>query len=126
MLTAGRYQRVWAPLGEHDLHVEDHAGVALRLNELSGGTREQLLLSLRLALVEEQRANGIHLPFILDDILVRIQGHRPLEPRTKQRDHARFGGRVILIELADPSLVRVHRVKHALDPSLSQLGPVVR
>ena len=73
MLTGGRYQRVWAPLGEHDLHVEDHSGLALKLNELSGGTREQLLLSLRLALVEEQRAKGIHLPFILDDILVNFE-----------------------------------------------------
>jgi uncharacterized protein YhaN len=97
MLTGGRYQRVWAPLGEHDLHVEDHAGLALRLNELSGGTREQLLFSLRLALLEEQRSNGIHLPFILDDILVNFDETRVASAMETLIELSRQGTQTILL-----------------------------
>jgi uncharacterized protein YhaN len=88
---------VWAPLGEHDLHVEDHAGLALRLNELSGGTREQLLFSLRLALLEEQRSNGIHLPFILDDILVNFDETRVASAMETLIELSRQGTQTILL-----------------------------
>ncbi|MDG2388808.1 MAG: AAA family ATPase [Planctomycetaceae bacterium] len=97
MLTGGRYQRVWAPLGEHDLHVEDHAGLARQLNELSGGTREQLLLSLRLALVEEQRKEGIHLPFILDDILVNFDETRVASAMETLQEFAQSGTQTLLL-----------------------------
>ena len=97
MLTTGRYQRVWAPLGEHDLHVEDHAGLARKLNELSGGTREQLLLSLRLALVEEQRQEGIHLPFILDDILVNFDETRVSSAMETLKEFSQNGTQTLLL-----------------------------
>ena len=96
-LTGGRYQRVWAPLGEHDLHVEDHAGLARQLNELSGGTREQLLLSLRLALIEEQRSEGIHLPFILDDILVNFDEIRVGSAMETLQEFASHGTQTLLL-----------------------------
>ena len=41
-LTQGRYCRVWTPLGEHALRVDDAAGQALPVEALSRGTREQL------------------------------------------------------------------------------------
>ncbi|MBD3674602.1 MAG: AAA family ATPase [Planctomycetaceae bacterium] len=97
MLTADRYRRVWAPLGEHDLHVEDHAGLARQLNELSGGTREQLLLSLRLALVEEQRNEGVHLPFILDDILVNFDETRVNSAMETLQEFSQHGTQTILL-----------------------------
>ena len=49
-LTEGRYGRVWTPLGGHVLRVDDAEGHALPVEALSRGTREQLFLSLRLAL----------------------------------------------------------------------------
>ena len=49
-LTQGRYCRVWTPLGENVLRVDDAEGHVLAVEALSRGTREQLFLSLRLAL----------------------------------------------------------------------------
>ena len=49
-LTQGRYCRVWTPLGENVLRVDDAEGHVLPVEALSRGTREQLFLSLRLAL----------------------------------------------------------------------------
>ena len=42
------------------------------VEQLSGGTREQLFLAVRLAVVGEFTRQGIELPMILDDILVNF------------------------------------------------------
>ena len=57
-LTQGRYCRVWTPLGQHALRVDDAAGLALPVEALSRGTREQLFLSLRLALASSYARRG--------------------------------------------------------------------
>ena len=85
-LTGGRYRRVWSPLGERTLLVEDAAGTALAPDALSGGTREQLYLAIRLGLMDhvaeaDENAsgsvidgNGLDLrpPVVLDDVLVNF------------------------------------------------------
>ncbi len=71
-LTGGRYTRVWTPLGESSLRVEDRAGHSLTVEVLSSGTREQLLLALRLALVSSHARRGVALPLVLDDVLVNF------------------------------------------------------
>ena len=85
-LTGGRYRRVWSPLGERTLLVEDHKGTALAPDALSGGTREQLYLAVRLGLMEHVAepdetsggkiidGNGLDLrpPVVLDDVLVNF------------------------------------------------------
>ena len=85
-LTGGRYRRVWSPLGERTLLVEDHAGTALAPDALSGGTREQLYLAVRLGLMDHVAeadetaggevidGNGLDLrpPVVLDDVLVNF------------------------------------------------------
>ena len=50
-MTEGRYGRIWTPLDEKVLLVDDAAGRPLAIEVLSQGTREQLFLALRLALV---------------------------------------------------------------------------
>ena len=57
-LTQGRYHRVWTPLGEHVLRVDDAEGHSLPVEVLSRGTREQLFLSLRLALASSYARRG--------------------------------------------------------------------
>ncbi len=57
-LTQGRYRRVWTPLGEHVLRVDDAEGRPLPVEALSRGTREQLFLSLRLALASSYARRG--------------------------------------------------------------------
>jgi uncharacterized protein YhaN len=75
-LTAGRYRRVWTRLGQNVLLVDDSDGHSLSIDVLSHGTREQLFLSLRLALVGLFARRGIALPLVLDDVLVNFDAAR--------------------------------------------------
>jgi uncharacterized protein YhaN len=75
-LTEGRYPRVWTPLDENILLVDDAAGKSLPIDVLSQGTREQLFLSLRLALANCYAKRGTTLPIVLDDVLVNCDMQR--------------------------------------------------
>ncbi|MFP6765883.1 MAG: hypothetical protein VB858_19790, partial [Planctomycetaceae bacterium] len=75
-LSGGRYSSIWTPLGQRTLCVDDTDGNTLQVEFLSRGTREQLFLSIRLALIEHFSRQGIELPVILDDILVNFDHER--------------------------------------------------
>jgi len=75
-MTEGRYQRVWTPLSDDVLLVDDAAGKPLPVELLSYGVREQLFLSLRLALAGSYARRGAQLPMILDDVLVNFDAKR--------------------------------------------------
>ena len=75
-MTETRYRRVWTPIKEQTLLVEDASGRSWRIEELSRGTREQLFLSLRLAIVQRSTKQGICLPLVLDDVLVNFDTQR--------------------------------------------------
>ena len=55
-MTQGRYRRVWTPLDEDVLVLDDREEESLSVEVLSRGTREQLFLCLRLALARQLRA----------------------------------------------------------------------
>ena len=67
---------MWTPLGKQTLIVDDRQGESCRVEQLSQGTREQLFLAIRLAMIEQFRERGIELPVILDDVLVNFDQHR--------------------------------------------------
>jgi len=75
-MTDGRYRRVWTPLDENVLKVDDEAGNVLMLEDLSRGTREAVFICLRLALVQGYARRGISLPLVLDDVLVNCDAQR--------------------------------------------------
>lgn len=75
-ISSGRYHKIWAPLGEDFLCVDDEYGRTFRVEQLSGGTREQLFLALRFALVREFASRGIELPVIMDDLFVNFDEER--------------------------------------------------
>lgn len=75
-LTSGKYTRIWTPLAHDILFVDNEEGQALPVQVLSRGTREQLFVSLRLALVSAYARRGIHLPMILDDVFVNYDAGR--------------------------------------------------
>ncbi|MCH7988707.1 MAG: AAA family ATPase [Planctomycetes bacterium] len=75
-LTAGKYANIWTPLGERRLMTDNQDGRTLKVEQLSGGTREQLFLSIRFALVDEFRRQGIELPMVLDDVIVNFDQQR--------------------------------------------------
>jgi uncharacterized protein YhaN len=75
-MTRGKYRNIWTPLGEKRLIVEDDQGRSFPVQSLSRGTREQLLLAVRLAVVRKLAAEGISLPVILDDVIVNFDEDR--------------------------------------------------
>jgi hypothetical protein len=96
-LTRGRYTRVWTPLGEHALLVDTADGRSLSVEALSRGTREQLFLSLRLALASSYARRGIHLPLVLDDLLVNFDADRAKAAATVLRDFAAAGHQLLIL-----------------------------
>ncbi len=95
-MTDGHYRRVWTPLGQNILLVDDADGRPLGIDVLSRGTREQLFLSLRLALVALFARRGAQLPMILDDVLVNFDGHRALAAVEVLRDFAAEGHQLLV------------------------------
>lgn len=75
-MTEGQYVRIWTPIDDDVLRVDDAEGRCLPVEVLSRGTREQLFLALRLALVSSFTRRGIHLPLVLDDVLVNFDLRR--------------------------------------------------
>jgi len=71
-LTRGRYANVWTPLGQRELRIDDDRGRAFTVEQLSGGTREQLFLAVRMATVHELGQKGIELPMVFDDVLANF------------------------------------------------------
>ena len=95
-LTQGRYRRVWTPLGENVLRVDDADGQVLPVEALSRGTREQLFLSLRLALAACYARRGAPLPLVLDDVLVNFDAERAGAAAAVLRDFAAAGHQVLV------------------------------
>ncbi|MCA9079709.1 MAG: AAA family ATPase [Planctomycetaceae bacterium] len=71
-LTLDRYQNIWTPLGERTLVVDDDQHKSLRIDQLSSGTREQVFLAIRLAMVDGLSEQGMELPLVLDDVTVNF------------------------------------------------------
>jgi len=94
--TEGRYRRVWTPLGEDVLRVDDAGGRALPVEVLSRGTREQLFLSLRLALAGGYARAGAALPLVLDDVLVNFDAARAKAAARVLRDFAAEGHQLLV------------------------------
>ena len=75
-VTAGRYQRLFAPIGEQTVTVTDATGASKRPEELSRGTREQLYLALRFGLIREFGEHAEPLPVVVDEALVNFDPER--------------------------------------------------
>jgi len=95
-LTQGRYLRVWTPLDEDVLLLDDEDGRPVSVEILSRGTREQLFLSLRLALADSYARRGKSLPLVLDDVLVNFDTQRAKAAATVLRDFAAAGHQLLV------------------------------
>lgn len=95
-LTGGRYTRIWTPLAHDILFVDTADGQQLSVQLLSRGTREQLFVSLRLALVAAYARRGIHLPMILDDVFVNFDADRTKTACAVLRDFSRQGHQLLV------------------------------
>ncbi len=95
-LTGGEYRRVWTPIADDILLVENTAGESLTVDKLSRGTREQLFLSIRLAVVATFAKRGVRLPMVLDDVLVNFDAIRAQRAATVLKDFA-DGGHQLMV-----------------------------
>jgi uncharacterized protein YhaN len=127
-MTRGRYARVWTPLDEPTLRVDDAQGQCLAVERLSRGTREQLFLSLRLALAAGYARRGAALPMVLDDVLVNFDTERAAATADVLRD---FGaaGRQLLVFTCHEHIERLFAnlgVPHGRLPSPAEGSSVIR
>ena len=87
---------MWTRLGEEVLYVDDADGKVLAAESLSRGTREQIFLSLRLALVDSYALRGVVLPLVLDDVLVNFDTHRARAAAEVLQEFADAGHQVLV------------------------------
>ncbi len=71
-LTCGKYHNIWTPLGQRHLVVDDEQAESLKVEHLSKGTREQVFLAIRLAVMKDFADRGVELPMVLDDVVVNF------------------------------------------------------
>ena len=95
-LTCGNYRRIWTPLGEKSLVVDDDQGLSFRVEQLSSGTREQVFLAVRLAMIREFAEAGTELPMVLDDVTVNFDQSRTEAAVRTLLDVASQGQQVLL------------------------------
>ena len=75
-VTDKRYNRLYAPIGEKKIMVEDVDGNTKHPHELSRGTREQLYLALRFGLIQDLGERTKRLPIVIDEALVNFDPYR--------------------------------------------------
>ncbi len=75
-LTEGRYPAIITAIDEARLDVRDAEGTLWSPERLSRGTREQVFLALRLALIRDLGRHDVSLPIVMDDALVNFDDAR--------------------------------------------------
>jgi hypothetical protein len=75
-LTDGRYHSITTAVDEARLDVHERDGTIWKPERLSRGTREQVFLALRLALVRDLGRHDVTLPVVMDDALVNFDDTR--------------------------------------------------
>ena len=95
-LTCGKFRNIWTPLGKRQRCLDDDQNDTWLVEQLSGGTREQLFLAIRLALVREFSGKGIELPMVLDDVLVNFDQIRTEAAVDAMIDFTQAGQQILL------------------------------
>lgn len=94
-LTSGKFRTLWTPLRQRALQVDDALGTTWRLEQLSGSTRELLLLAIRLAVIEDFHRKGVTLPLLLDDVLLTLDPPRAAVAANELVEFANRGHQVL-------------------------------
>ncbi len=95
-ITCGKYRNIWTPLGKRCLRIDDEYGHSLSVESLSSGTREQLFLAIRMALIHDYARHGVTLPMVLDDVLVNFDENRSEAAIDALSDFSRQGHQVLM------------------------------
>jgi uncharacterized protein YhaN len=108
-ITADRYKRISVSMDEKEVSVFDAREASKNLEQLSRGTREQLLISLRLGFIEEYERKTEPLPVIVDEVLVNFDPKRAI--KTAEVLHEFGKNRQILIFTCHPETIDYFKIK---------------
>ena len=75
-ITGGKYPDLRVPFGQQGVTITDRHEKRKALHTLSRGTKEQLLLSLRLGFIESYEKEAEPLPVVMDEVLVNFDEKR--------------------------------------------------
>ncbi len=75
-ITDGKYPDLRVPFGQQEITISDRHKKIKALRALSRGTKEQLLLSLRLGFIESYEKEAEPLPIVMDEVLVNFDEKR--------------------------------------------------
>lgn len=75
-LTAGEYERISISLTDDDVKIHTVEGKIRDIDSLSRGTKEQLLLALRMGFIQAYEDKNEPLPIVLDDVMVNFDNYR--------------------------------------------------
>ena len=100
-ITEDKYERINVSLDDKEVTVFDSSGKTKKIAELSRGTKEQLLISLRLGFIDEYETESEPLPVVMDDVFVNFDPTRA--NRTAQVVQEFSQGRQVLIFTCHPS-----------------------
>jgi uncharacterized protein YhaN len=134
-LTNNQYRRIWTPLAQDVLLVDNAEGQSLPVDVLSRGTREQLFLSVRLALVATFARRGINLPMVLDDVFVNFDVGRQQRAAEVLSEFAAAGHQLLfftchehiwhMLQALDADCRRIPTRRGAPEPALPTPKPVI-
>ena len=102
-ITGGKYSGIRASLEGREMSVYDSRQASKDLEQLSRGTKEQLLVSLRLGFIEEYERQAEPLPVVADEILVNFDPARARQAAMILQEFA--AQRQMLIFTCHPSTV---------------------
>jgi len=99
-ITRDRYKRISVSLDEKAVIIFDSGEATKKIEQLSRGTKEQLLISLRLGFIEEYEKQAEPLPIIVDEVLVNFDPYRARQTAEILREFGK--NRQILIFTCHP------------------------
>jgi len=100
-ITDEKYNRILVSLSDNKVTVFDKWESPKKIDQLSRGTKEQLLISLRLGLIEQYESLAEPLPVIADEILVNFDPARLKQTATVLHEFS--ANRQILIFTCNPA-----------------------
>ncbi len=125
-LTSGRYERVKLNILDQESYLTcTSKSGEVPVNKLSHGTRDQLFLSLKLALIEQMQDGQEPMPILLDDILVQFDEPRALQALEVLKNLSKKSQIIFLthhrhiLELAEKGISKEDYQVHALKDSIS-------
>jgi uncharacterized protein YhaN len=119
-ITGERYKRINVSLEEKEVTVFDAREASKKIEQLSRGTREQLLLSLRLGFIEEYERKAEPLPVIVDEVLVNFDPNRA--KKTAEVLHEFGKNRQILVFTCHPETVEYFKPKDINQININDSG----